>query len=109
MSLRESFTIAFSPRLFRSSPFDKREALVKLLEYIEESRDIPDVSEKGDHILDIVFKLIVELLETGEGPKIDDLTITKLPLTKTDQKTLRAAGFDVYQRLMSDRSVYVAA
>ena len=44
MSLKDSFAIAFSKALLESSFSQKQEALINLLEYIEESPDIPDVS-----------------------------------------------------------------
>ncbi|MEM6812193.1 MAG: hypothetical protein AAF549_06975 [Pseudomonadota bacterium] len=109
MSLRESFSIAFSFELADSTSAQKREALYHLLDYIEHSPDIPDISSDGEHILDTIYTLVVELLEENETLKKDRLTITQRPLTDLDQRMLRIVGFDIYKPVESHEGVYVAS
>jgi len=109
MSLKDSFAIAFSQALLESSFSQKQEALINLLEYIEESPDIPDVSADGEHILDTIYWLVVELLERDLTPGHERLTVTERSLSDRHEKSLRAFGFDLYQRLMMDRPIHVAA
>ena len=98
MSLRDSFTIAFSPRLHDAPVSEKQNALSGLLESIEENPHIEDTSVEGVHILETIYSLFVSFVEERDVLKKYRLTIAVHELDFDDVPSIEKLGFDVYQK-----------
>ena len=96
MSLKETATIAFSSALAGSTLTRKQNALVELLEYIENNENIETYDKKGTHILEDIYSLFVSFVEKNQLTKTYRLTIAIRDLSLEDTHKISAMGFDVY-------------
>jgi len=97
-TLRESFTIAFSPRLAAAPITQKQNALVALLEEIENHSTIEPESVDGIHIVETIYSLLVSFVEKRDTLKNYRLTIAVHELDHNNISSLEKLGFDVYQK-----------
>ena len=96
MSLRETATIAFSSALAGSTLARKQDALVALLDYIENNENIKTYDQKGTHILEDIYSIFVSFIEKNELTKTYRLTIAIRDLSLEETDKISAMGFDVY-------------
>lgn len=96
MSLKETATIAFSSALAGSTLTRKQDALVELMNYVENNDNINTYSADGMHIVEDIYSIFISYLNESHLAKTYRLTIAIRDLSLEETDEISAMGFDIY-------------